>query len=155
LIDSAGGAGLEVVVHQHMPMFHMEFCVFCSVLSMGTDKTNCGRPCERHKVELRDRIGAAHPLEADVTCRNTVFNATAQSAIELIPALMSRGVRHVRIELSRDAEAGTIAALLALYQEVIGGRAPSHDAWRRLQPLVPAGVTRGTLGPRQSLHCLT
>ena len=51
---------LEVVIHQHMPMFHMEHCVFCSVFSPGTNKTNCGRPCDSHVVQLRDRVGSAH-----------------------------------------------------------------------------------------------
>jgi len=142
---------LEVVVHQHMPMFHMEFCVFCSVLSMGTNKTNCGRPCERHKVELRDRVGAAHPLEADVACRNTVYNALAQSAIEFIPTLVRRGVRHLRLELGRDADAASIGPLVALYNEVLAGHVDPATAWRRLQPLTPTGVTRGTLGQQPNL----
>jgi putative protease len=33
LASRADAARLEVVVHQHMPMFHMEHCVFCAVLS--------------------------------------------------------------------------------------------------------------------------
>ncbi len=66
---------LEVVVHQHMPMFHMEHCVFCAMLSPGTTRPNCGRPCDFHTVELRDRTGTDHPLVADVGCRNTLFNA--------------------------------------------------------------------------------
>ncbi|MCA9263923.1 MAG: U32 family peptidase, partial [Planctomycetales bacterium] len=49
------GPWLEVVIHQHMPMFHMEHCVFCAVLSPGTNKHNCGRPCDTHQVQLRDR----------------------------------------------------------------------------------------------------
>ncbi|MGE3779565.1 MAG: DUF3656 domain-containing protein, partial [Pirellulaceae bacterium] len=79
---------LEIVIHQHMPMFHMEHCVFCAVLSPGTNKTNCGRPCDRHRVERRDRIGRDHPLHADVGCRNTLFNAVAQSAAEVVPQLV-------------------------------------------------------------------
>ena len=90
---------LEIVLHQHMPMFHMEHCVFCSVLSDGTDHTNCGRPCDVHAVHLRDRIGVEHRLLADVGCRNTLFNAIPQSAAEVVPELLARGVRHFRIEL--------------------------------------------------------
>ena len=48
-----------------MPMFHMEHCVFCTFLSNGTSYKNCGRPCERHHVQLRDRVGQLHPLLAD------------------------------------------------------------------------------------------
>jgi hypothetical protein len=54
----------EVVIHQHMPMFHMEHCVFCAVLSPGTNKTNCGRPCDVHAVKMRDRIGMGERLAA-------------------------------------------------------------------------------------------
>ncbi|MFM8633375.1 MAG: DUF3656 domain-containing protein, partial [Planctomycetia bacterium] len=99
LVAAAPPAWLEVVIHQHMPMFHMEHCVFCAVLSPGTNKTNCGRPCDDHVVTLRDRIGVGHPLTADVGCRNTLFNAVPQSAAEAVPALLARGVRHVRVEL--------------------------------------------------------
>ena len=62
LVAAVPPAWLEVVVHQHMPMFHMEHCVFCAVLSPGTNKHNCGRPCDVHQVKLRDRIGMEHPL---------------------------------------------------------------------------------------------
>ena len=46
LVAAVPPTWLEVVIHQHMPMFHMEHCVFCAVLSPGTNKTNCGRPCD-------------------------------------------------------------------------------------------------------------
>jgi putative protease len=74
LLRAAPAEWFEVTIHQHMPMFHMEHCVFCAFLSSGTDYTNCGRPCDVHDVKLRDRVGAEHPVKADVGCRNTVFN---------------------------------------------------------------------------------
>ena len=77
----------------------MEHCVFCAVLSPGTNKHNCGRPCDTHQVRLRDRVGMEHTLTADVGCRNTLFNAVPQSAAEAVPQLLSRGVRHFRVEL--------------------------------------------------------
>ena len=73
-----------------MPMFHMEHCVFCAVLSPGTNKHNCGRPCDTHEVKLRDRIGMEHPLVADVGCRNTLFNAVPQSGAEIVPQLLAK-----------------------------------------------------------------
>ena len=63
LIDTTPPAWLEVVIHQQIPMFHMEHCVYCAFLSPGTDATNCGRPCDPHDVKLRDRVGMDHPLE--------------------------------------------------------------------------------------------
>ncbi len=57
LLDATPSSWLEVVIHQRIPMFHMEHCVYCAFLSPGTDATNCGRPCDRHDVRLRDRVG--------------------------------------------------------------------------------------------------
>ncbi|MCA9084846.1 MAG: U32 family peptidase, partial [Planctomycetaceae bacterium] len=95
---------LEVVIHQHMPMFHMEHCVFCSMLSLGTNSTNCGRPCDVHSVQLRDRTGMEHQLTADVGCRNTLFNAVPQSAAEVVPELLRCGIRSFRVEFLTDDE---------------------------------------------------
>ncbi len=134
----------EVVVHQHMPMFHMEHCVFAAMLSNGKDASDCGRPCDRHRVELRDRTGAAFPLLADTGCRNTVFNAVPQSAAEYIPKMLAAGVRHFRVELLRET-AAEVAPLLEHYSRVIAGEETSRQTWRNLQILNQLGVTRGTL----------
>lgn len=135
---------LEVVIHQHMPMFHMEHCVFCAVLSPGTNKSDCGRPCDRHVVQLRDRAGMEHPLTADVGCRNTLFNATPQSAAEAVPGLLRSGIRHFRIELLAD-QADTVAATLDLYQQLLAGHVRGQDVWKTLRATNRVGVTRGTL----------
>ena len=134
----------ETVIHQHMPMFHMEHCVFCHTLSNGTSYRDCGRPCDRHKVELRDRAGAAHPLVADVGCRNTVFNAAAQSAAEFIPRMKELGLRHFRVELLRE-NASDVAPLLNRYARVLGGLEDGRSTWRQLRVLNQLGLTRGTL----------
>ena len=83
-------------------MFHMEHCVFCAFLSPGTDATNCGRPCDHHDVKLRDRVGALHPLKADVGCRNTLYNAVPQTTAEYLPRLIKHGARFFRVELLDD-----------------------------------------------------
>jgi putative protease len=113
---------IEVVIHQHVPMFHMEHCVFCAVLSPGRNKTDCGRPCDRHQVQLRDRLGKEHPLRADVGCRNTLHNATPQSAAEAIPQLIDRGLRDFRIELLDAAEAVPPAQVVRLYRDLLASR---------------------------------
>jgi putative protease len=41
LLQAAPPEWFEVTIHQHIPMFHMEHCVFCAFLSAGTDYTNC------------------------------------------------------------------------------------------------------------------
>lgn len=137
----------ECVVHQHMPMFHMEHCVFSHMLSNGTDYRSCGRPCEQHRVELKDRMGQPHPLLADVGCRNTVFNAAAQSALEYIPEMRKLGVRHYRIEMLREP-AAELGPILSRYAEVIAGKAEAKEVVRSLRVLSvlgPPGPTRGTL----------
>jgi putative protease len=149
LVGATPPEWLEVVVHQHMPLFHMEHCVFCAVLSPGTDKTNCGRPCDRHVVALRDRIGVEHPLTADVGCRNTLWNAVPQSAAEIVPQLLGAGVRHLRVEFL-DEPAAEIARVLAAYRDLLTGRTTGRDVWRRLKATNRVGVTRGTLEERRN-----
>lgn len=142
LVGSVPVDWLEIVIHQHMPMFHMEHCVFCAVLSPGTDRTNCGRPCDRHEVQLRDRVGMEHPLKADVGCRNTLFNAVPQSAAEQVSRLIGRGVRHFRIELLNDSPQA-VRETIELYRELLEGRATGRQVWTRLKATNRFGVTRG------------
>jgi putative protease len=148
LVSAAPPHWLEVVVHQHMPMFHMEHCVFCAVLSPGTNKTNCGRPCDRHEVRLRDRLGMEHPLKADVGCRNTLFNASPQSAAEAVSDLVSRGVRDFRIELL-DESASALRRTISLYHRLLAGEVDGAHVWRELKAINRVGVTRGTLEARR------
>lgn len=140
---------LEVVVHQHMPMFHMEHCVFCSVLSPGTNKTNCGRPCDFHEVKLRDRIGKEHLLTADVGCRNTLYNATAQSAAEVIPVLQQSGVRSFRLEFLSDDQ-DDLVNTVTLYRQLLAGKIVPSEVWQQLQASNRVGVSRGTLEERRN-----
>lgn len=135
---------LEVVVHQHMPMFHMEHCVFCAFLSPGTDRTNCGRPCDEHEVRLRDRVGMEHPLKADVGCRNTLFNAVPQTAAEYLPRLLSRGVRHLRVEFLDDPPEA-VNRTLRLYRDALAGHREPRTLWKDLKATNRYGVTRGQL----------
>ena len=149
LIDSLPPSWLEVVLHQHMPMFHMEHCVFCSVLSPGTNKTNCGRPCDVHTVKLRDRVGAEHPLQADVACRNTLYNATPQSGAELAGDLIDRGVQWFRIELLEQNTDQTCLTM-DMYRQLLQGKLPAREVWRQLQATNRLGVTRGTLESKRN-----
>jgi putative protease len=134
----------EQVIHQHMPMFHMEHCVFAHTLSNGADFRTCGRPCDRHQVDLRDRAGAAHPLIPDVGCRNTVYNAAAQSAAEFVPRMKELGLSHFRVELLRETPQQA-AELLTRYAAVIAGKEDGRATWKQLKVLNQLGVTRGTL----------
>ncbi|MFT4557355.1 MAG: putative protease [Planctomycetaceae bacterium] len=148
LVEATPPEWLEVVVHQHMPMFHMEHCVFCAVLSPGTNKHNCGRPCDDHVVQLRDRVGMEHPLTADVGCRNTLFNAVPQSAAEAIPQLLKVGVRDFRIELL-DSSPSEVSSIIDLYRSLIAGGISPKQVWSKLKASNRVGVTRGTLEERR------
>jgi putative protease len=144
LMGAVPPSWLEVVVHQQIPMFHMEHCVFCAFLSPGTDATNCGRPCDHHDVKLRDRVGMEHPLKADVGCRNTLFNAVPQTAAEYLPRIVARGVTNLRVELLDDTPEG-VARTVDLYADVLAGRRESGTLWRALKAANRYGVTRGPL----------
>lgn len=134
----------EPIVHQHLPMFHNEHCIFAAMLSTGKDWRDCGRPCDHHRVELRDRVGAEFPLVADTGCRNTVFNSVPQSAAEYLPRMITLGVRHVRVDLLRE-DADETRDLLDTYARVLGGETLAKNSFKQLAVLSQLGVTRGTL----------
>ena len=144
LVAGCPARRVEVTVHQHMPLFHMEHCLFCAFLSDGHDHTDCGRPCEQHTVMLRDRSGTDHPLRADLGCRNTLFNGRAQTAAEALPQLQRAGVQHLRVELLE--ESGDQARLrVEQYLAALAGRLSGRDLWRSERLDSRLGVTRGSL----------
>ena len=149
LVESVPSSWIETVIHQHMPMFHMEHCVFCSVLSPGTNKTNCGRPCDHHTVALRDRVGSEHPLQADVACRNTLYNATPQSGAELVSELIQQKVCWFRIEFVEETEK-EVSRVIGLYRDLLGGRIDGREVWMSLKATNRVGVTRGTLETKRN-----
>jgi len=135
---------LEVTIHQHLPLFHNEHCVYSHLLSNGHDFRDCGRPCEKHLVRLRDGLGLEHPVIVDVGCRNTVFNARAQSAASCFPTLMGLGVRRFRVELVRESAAETKRVLSAYAALLRGARTPK-SVIQEVGALEKYGVSAGTL----------
>jgi putative protease len=144
LLQSAPPEWFEVTIHQHMPMFHMEHCVFCAFLSSGTDYTNCGRPCDTHVVKLRDRVGAEHALKADAGCRNTVFNSQTQTGAEYISKMIELGVRNFRVEFL-DEPPETVERTIAKYSQLLRGEIDGTKLWRELKLMNQLGVTRGQI----------
>jgi len=144
LLAAAPRGRIAVTVHHHIPTFHTEHCVYAHLLSHGRDYRTCGRPCERHQIALRDRVGLVHPVNVDVGCRNTVFNAQAQSAASLVPDLIAAGVRRLRIELVRESAAET-ARVYDAYVRLAAGQLTAADAVRTAAVHEQFGVTRGTM----------
>ena len=144
LLRAAPPEWFEVTIHQHIPMFHMEHCVFCAFLSSGTDYSNCGRPCDTHDVRLRDRVGAEHPVKADVGCRNTVFNALAQTGAEYVSKMIALGVRHFRVEFLNETPE-QVEQTIRKYRQLLQGELTGTQLWRELKVLNQLGVTRGQM----------
>eukprot|EP00873_Tetraselmis_striata_P015663 jgi/Tetstr1/435927/TSEL_024809.t1 len=147
---------LEAILHQHLPIFHMEHCVFCRFLSAGNDYTDCGHPCERNTVHLRDSDSKDHLVLADMGCRNTVFNAQAQSGVHYVSRLVEAGVRQFRIELV-DEGPEEVVALLQGYAAVLRGERSPDSLWEWLQGVPDAngnahGITAGSLGVHKERH---
>jgi putative protease len=113
------------------------------VLSNGKDYRDCGRPCEKHHVDLREQVGKQHALIPDAGCRNTLFNGEAQSAMDYIPRMKALGVTHFRVELLRQP-AGEVEHIVRQYADVLHGRSEPTRAVRSLRVLSQLGVTRGT-----------
>ena len=145
--ENSGGvpaAAYDITIHQRMPMFHMEHCVFCAFLTAGKDYRDCGRPCDTREARLRDRVGAEFPLKADAGCRNTVFNNRAQTGAEHVARLLSLGARHFRVEFLNDT-ADEVVRTLERYQRLLRGEIDGAALWRELRLLNQLGVTRGQM----------
>lgn len=144
LLRASDTSKMELVLHQHLPMYHTEHCVYCTFLSEGTDYTNCGRPCEASRVSLRDRIGMSHPVRVDEGCRNTVYNAIEQSGAEYLAEFLSLGVRSFRVEFLEETP-DKVLEVLDLYDRALEGKVSGTQVWRTLKATNQLGVTRGQL----------
>jgi len=144
LLKAAPSDWFEITLHQHIPMFFMEYCLFCKFLSSGSNWQDCGRPCEKHQLKLRDRVGAEHPIKADVNCRNTVFNALAQTGAESFQELIEAGARWFRIEFV-DETPETVMKTIHQYNELFCGKISGKELWKRMKLLNQIGITRGQL----------
>lgn len=144
LLGNSDTSRMEIVIHQHLPMFHTEHCVYCTFMSEGTDFTNCGRPCEEQRASLQDRIGMAHPVRVDEGCRNTVFNAVEQSGAEYLSNFREHGVSSFRVEFLEETPE-QVAEVISLYSRALRGEISGTQVWKSLKATNQLGVTRGQL----------
>jgi len=140
LLEQVPRGRVAVTLHHHMPTFHNSHCVYAHLLSEGRDYRSCGRPCEQHRAALRDFAGYEHPVLVDVSCRNTVFNALAQSAAPLVPALLERGVRRFRVEFVWE-RGDEVTATLGAYRALLRGEMSAKAAMRRVGVHEQYGLT--------------
>ena len=144
LARDTGAHRIEAILYQHLPVFHTEHCVFCRFLSTGTSYRDCGRPCETHVVALRDDAGRAHPVMADVGCRNTVFGAEAQEASRHLDAWRAAGISHFRLEFAHET-AGQVTRVVQAFAAALSGSLSTHDLALELRRATPQGITEGSL----------
>ena len=144
LATEVGGGAIEAVAYGHLPVFHTEHCVFCRFLSTGTTYKDCGRPCEAHKVALKDDSGREHPVMADVGCRNTVFGAEAQEASTHVEEWLRAGVRDFRLEFVHES-GDTVRRVTELFRDALAGRIDFRQLNASLRRIVSSGTTEGSL----------
>lgn len=149
---SRARASLEGIVYSHVAVFHTEHCVFCRFLSDGDSYLDCGHPCEKHALHLRDGEGRDNAVLADQGCRNTVFASQAQSAAWELERLARAGYGTLRIELV-DEPAELVRPLLNRHRRALMGQQSPGELWRWLGSLPDRhgrvqGVTSGSLRVR-------
>jgi putative protease len=144
LARQVGGDRIEAVAYQHLPVFHTEHCVFARFLSNGKSYLDCGRPCEEHRVALRDVSGRAHPVMADVGCRNTVFGAEAQQASTHLAAWRSAGISRFRLEFAHESGQEVVGVTRA-FEDALAGLMTGAELAARLRKVTPSGITEGSL----------
>ncbi|MGC2656790.1 MAG: DUF3656 domain-containing protein [Bryobacteraceae bacterium] len=144
LARQIGPEAIEVIAYQHLPVFHTEHCVFCRFLSTGTSFRDCGRPCEKHRVALKDQHQRAHPVMADVGCRNTVFGAEAQEASGHLHSWRDSGIRYFRLEFVHET-AEQVVQVTHAFRSALRGSTNYVDLARQLKRISPGGVTEGSL----------
>ena len=138
---------IEVIAYSHLPVFHMEHCVFCRFLSDGTDNTNCGHPCEKHQIAVRDSQGRAHPVMADVGCRNTIFGAEAQTNPTAIVAWRAAGISDFRLEFVHQTPE-QISKVTSAFGQFLSAEATELAAGQLAQTIEknsPQSTTEGSL----------
>ena len=105
---------------------------------------DCGRPCEQHQIALRDERGRKHPVIADVGCRNTVFNAEAQSASWHLETWLRAGISHYRLEFVAES-AEQVHRITNAFSTALSGGLTANELTAQLSRLTPQGITEGSL----------
>lgn len=144
LLKATDASRVEVTVHQYMPAFHMEHCVFASLLSKGSSYRDCGKPCEKHRVQLADEFGNRHQIKADPECRNTMFNAVAQSAVGHYETWKALNLGSVRYEALYERGAELVGKIVS-YQKLLSGEKTAGEIVAELKLSETYGLGEGPI----------
>lgn len=144
LLDNFDSSKVEVTIHQYMPSFHMEHCVFAAFLSNGSSYKDCGKPCEKHKMELKDQFGNSHYIKVDSECRNTMFNAKSQSANGLLEELNEKGVERFRFEALHE-ETEELNKKVISYIQFFQGKTSKQELEKIVGHLEKYGLSSGQI----------
>jgi putative protease len=93
---------------------------------------------------LRDMSGRAHPVMADVGCRNTVFGAEAQEASKHLELWRAAGIHRFRLEFAHESDA-QVTRITRAFVAALHGRSTARELARQLQQAAPQGTTEGSL----------
>ncbi len=148
LLQKSDAQKLEVTVHQAMPSFHMEHCVFAAFLSQGSSFKDCGKPCEKHKVQLKDQFGNHHWIKPDHECRNTMYNAKSQTALPYLSQWQKHHIGFIRYEALYEQGAELIQKISA-YLNVLDGQQTAEQASLNLETVESYGLSSGNLAKQQ------
>lgn len=140
---------LEITIHQYMPEFHMEHCVFAAFLSKGNSFKDCGKPCEKHEVFLKDMYGYRHEIKADQECRNTMFKSEAQSSLKYLRNWNRQGVTLFRFECLHEV-GEILQAKLLTYLRFVATDISPDEAFLKLGGLEYYGLGLGQLEKKDS-----
>jgi putative protease len=145
LLENASADKMEITVYQYMPSFHMEHCVFAAFLSEGSSYRDCGKPCEKHTVRLKDQFQNWHHIKADQECRNTMYNARAQSASRYLPDWSERGLGFVRYEALQERSEELVAKVKA-HLDLLNKQITYEDLVDRIGAIESYGISEGPVG---------
>ena len=145
MLQNIDASKLEITIHQYMPEFHMEHCVFAAFLSDGNSYKNCGKPCEKHEVYLKDMYGNRHEIKADQECRNTMFNAKAQSTTEYLHSWSSKNVGYFRFEALHESSVELVSKV-DVYLKLLSGEIDNKAAKKSIGEKEVYGLGVGHLG---------
>lgn len=144
LLEKTDTQKMEITIYQHMPSFHMEHCVFAAFLSKGSSYRDCGKPCEKHEVKLKDQFQNWHQIKADPECRNTMYNARPQSATRHIDSWTQLGLGNMRFEALKEQGEELISKITS-YLNFLDKKINHEELLQQLGSVESYGVNEGAL----------